>query len=86
MGPIQKRKAQGPISLVCGFSNGARPVFVLDHMLDAAFELSNHEDYEVDEQNLPDDWNVQERDESQKEGENEVSSEQMPDIDWERSW
>lgn len=51
---------------------------MLDHVLDASLELSNHEDDKVDEQDLPYDRNVEEGDESQKEGNEKVSGEQVP--------
>ena len=53
---------------VCGLSDGPREVSVLDHVLDATLELSYHEDDEVNEEDLPNDGDVEERDEGQKEG------------------
>lgn len=64
--------------LVRGFSDRARPVLVLNHVLDAAFELTNHEEDKVDEEDLPDDRNVEERNKGQKEGDEEIAREEVP--------
>lgn len=51
---------------------------MLNHVLDAALELANHEKDKVDEENLPDDRNVEERNKGQKEGDEEIAGEEMP--------
>jgi hypothetical protein len=59
---------------------------VLDHVLDASLELSNHEDDKVDEENLPNDRDVEEWNEGQKEGDYQHPREVVPESMHEKSW
>lgn len=52
---------------------------MFNHVLDTALKLTNHEEDKVDEKNLPNDGNIEERNKSQKEGDEEIARKQVPD-------